>query len=320
MRASVVIAAHNEGDRLYKTVESILSTAPVADFEVVVVDDASADHSAQELTRRFPETRILRNSERQGASPSKDFGARNSRGELLVFLDAHTKPEVGALEQLAADVERLEGYALVTPAVPALDTEKWENKMQQIGHGYRMTLEKLECGWIGLEEMVRRDEFYESPALIGCAVAMKRSTYEDLKGFDIHMFEWGVEDIDFGLKAWLMGGAILHDPQALVGHRFRATFDNFSVSTENVLANQLRMARKNFTEAVWEEWVALCRARLPEALWTRTWDLFSRRRDSAEQEREYLMARRQRDERWYAERFQLPWPPAPRPAPPWNCE
>jgi hypothetical protein len=142
-----------------------------------------------------------------------------------------------------------------------------------------------------------------------------RELYDDLRGFDPHMLSWGVEDLDFGLKCWLMGHPILHDPQALIAHRFRQKFDNFDVPVEMLVHNQLRMARKNFTEGVWRDWVERCRHRNagglgehPEGLWAAVWELFQSRRPSVESERSHLLSRRVRDEFWYAERFGLAWP------------
>ena len=84
---------------------------------------------------------------------------------------------------------------------------------------------------------------------------------------------------------------------------------------ERLLVNQLRMASKNFTEAVWSDWIERCRRRYPgkltghpEGLWARAWDLFGELRPSVEHERAYLLARRVHDEFWFAERFDLPWP------------
>lgn len=319
-RVSLVIAAHNEGERLWKTIGSCVehSTGRGAE-EIVVADDASDDGSIEEALRRFPQIRVVRQPERQGASPTKALGAQHATGEVLVFLDGHCLPERGAVARLVDDVERLHGRAVITPAVPALDVQRWRNKLSQVGHGYVLNLEDFGCGWRPLNTLRRVREqgrdFYESPALIGCAVAVSRDLYEDLRGFDAHMHIWGVEDLDFGLKCWLMGFPILHDPIAQIGHRFREAFDNYQVPTEHVVANQLRMARKQFTPAVWSEWVDRCRQRCagrlsdhPEGLWARAWTLFEEHRASAEAERAYLHARRQRDEFWFAERFGLNWP------------
>ncbi len=315
MRASIVIASLNEGDKLWRTVGSCLKTAAGLGCEVVVADDGSTDGSLGELRRRFPQARIVTHAERLGVSPTKDLAGRSAGGEVLVFLDGHCKPEPGALARLVAGVEATGGRAILTPAVPALDAERWENKMHQVGQGYRIDLEQFDCGWIGLERMRESGEvpgrlLYESPALIGCCLAIGRAAYERLWGFDPDMRMWGVEDLDFGLKAWLMGHPILHDSEAVVGHRFRAGFDNYAVPMEHIVANQLRMARKNFTDAVWEEWLARFRGRQPDWLWEIAWRAFEERRASVERERSYLLAHRVYDEFWYAERFGLPWPVA----------
>ena len=319
MRASIVIAAHNEGESLWKTVASIMESSVGLDYEIVVADDASDDGSMEEVLRRYPRVRVVRHQQRRGASPTKDLGARDARGEVLVFLDGHTNPQPGAILQLVDDVERVEGRAIVTPTVEALDVQRWRNSPSQVGHGYRLDLETFDCGWLPLGELrqVRQQgrTFYESPALMGCALVVGRALYEELRGFDPHMRFWGVEDLDFGLKCWLMGYSILHDPEAVVGHRFRQSFDNYDVPIEQLVANQLRMARKSFTHSVWSDWLDSCRRRHPgrlaehpEGLWVHVWNRFEADRASVEEERAYLQARRVRDEFSYAEQFGLRWP------------
>ncbi|WP_237722460.1 RHS repeat-associated core domain-containing protein [Singulisphaera acidiphila] len=100
----------------------------------------------------------------------------------------------------------------------------------------------------------------------------------------------------------------------MVGHRFRRSFD-YEVPRGQLAANEIRFARKNFTHGVWEAWVELGRRRHaealpdhPEGLWAHAWQVFESRRASVEEERAYLMARRHRDEFWYAKRFGLAWP------------
>lgn len=105
MRSSLILAAHNEGDLLWRTLESVVQTSLGLQFEIVVADDASWDGCVAEAQRRFPEIRLVRHDERRGASPTKDLGARHARGDVLIFLDSHVKPESGALERLVEDVE-----------------------------------------------------------------------------------------------------------------------------------------------------------------------------------------------------------------------
>jgi glycosyltransferase involved in cell wall biosynthesis len=319
MQATIIVAAYNEGEKLSKTLASVIEAAGSLDYQLVIADDASTDGSIELAQKRFSRAQVVHNSDRKGASPTKALGASHARTDVLVFLDGHVKPEPGALERLVEDIGRLGDDAIVTPQLVALDANRWRNNLKQAGYGYGVELGKFDTWWITLGRMSaiwrKGRQFYESPALIGCAFAVHRDLYERLYGFDRDMMSWGVEDIDLGLKCWLMGYSILHDPNAVVGHRFQQEFENYSVPWEDLISNQLRMARKNLTQSVWSQWVGEARQRLtgslpghPEGVWALAWQMFQENRASVEQERSYLHARRTRDEFWYAERFGLSWP------------
>ncbi|MDX1968871.1 MAG: glycosyltransferase, partial [Planctomycetaceae bacterium] len=201
MRASILIAAHNEGDALWRTVRACIEGTSGLEMEFIIADDASEDGSIAETLRRFSQVRTVRHASRRGASPTKHAAALEACGDTLVFLDGHTNPEPGTLRRLVEDVELVQGNAVITPAVPALDSQRWLNSRSQIGHGYSLQLDQLACDWIPLKGLRTRDvarrRFYESPALIGCALAVSRGLYQELWGFDADMRMWGVEDLDF---------------------------------------------------------------------------------------------------------------------------
>ncbi len=307
VKTSIIIAAHNEGDRLLRTVDSVREVALIFGMEIIVADDASSDGSIAELQRRFAEVRVVGNRERLGPSPTKDLGARSANGEILIFLDGHTKPEDGALFRLVERVKEARGEAIFTPRVLQLDADTWTNRPTGVGLGHRMALPSFDCGWIGSKELRRRGAYYESPSLCGCAFAISRELYEELCGFDPGMREWGLEDLDLGLKSWLADRPVLVDPLAAVGHQFREKF-NYQVSVEHVLANKMRTARKNFTERIFGEWCKVLREQYREETWARADAIYRSREESVEKEREHLLGKRVHDEFWYAERFHLDWP------------
>jgi GT2 family glycosyltransferase len=243
-----------------------------------------------------------------GPSPTKDLAARESSGDVLIFLDAHCNPEPGSLERLVNDVEKLHGEAVITPSVAPLNVSRWQNRRNELGHGYGVELERFEWQWIPIERMRPHGDFFESPSLIGCCVAVSRRLYEKLWGFDPDMYSWGVEDVDFGVKSWLMGHAVLHDPKAIVGHRFQAAFTTYSVSEHFIAANRLRMAYKVCPSGLWPAWLDRFRARHEREVWAKAWRLFTLYRGSAELERAYLQQNQQVDLYAYAARFGLPWP------------
>ena len=307
MRASIVIASRNEGDCLRKTVRACIDSTADFHYEIVVADDASDDGSVDELQRQFPGVRVVRHEQRQGVAPTKDLGARHARGDVLVFLDGHCNPEPGAISRLVADVEQLQGSAAVAPRVPLLDCTSWQNSQTTCGNGYVLELETFEQRWALLPDLRRHGHFIESPNLVGCCFAVSRELYENLGGFDCHMRGWGSEQVDFGLTIWLTGYCVFNDLEAVIGHRFQPD-DRCDLPRPQIVANELRMARKHFTESTWTDWFDRYQRRHTGELWQQAWKIFVDERENVEQQRDKLMARRVRDEFWYAHKFDMDWP------------
>jgi len=86
-RISTVVPARNYARFLGATLDGILRQ-PVADLEVIVVDDCSTDDTAAIVARYGSRVRYARHAVRKGAGAAANLGARLSTGEFLAFLDA----------------------------------------------------------------------------------------------------------------------------------------------------------------------------------------------------------------------------------------
>lgn len=135
-RLSIILASHNEGDLLLKTVQSCTDTCRGLDFEVLVVDDASTDDSIERLEHSPLDARVHQLESRQGLSPSKDFGASITSGDVLFFLDAHCKPEPGAIGALLSVVDASDGEAIAIPKIVRLNAQNWVNDDSCPGFGF----------------------------------------------------------------------------------------------------------------------------------------------------------------------------------------
>jgi len=108
---SLIIPAHDEERLIGETLRRLRAAAEGAtgdgvEFEVVVADDASSD--ATGAIARAAGARVARHERRQIAA-TRNLGARASRGELLIFVDADTWPNAEALRQA---VEAMRGGAV----------------------------------------------------------------------------------------------------------------------------------------------------------------------------------------------------------------
>lgn len=89
--------------------------------EVIVVDNASADGSVAAVRERFPEVRLLVNSENLLFAAACNQGARAARGAWLCLLNSDTEVAPGALQQLVAFLADHPAYAMAGPQLRSPD-------------------------------------------------------------------------------------------------------------------------------------------------------------------------------------------------------
>jgi glycosyltransferase involved in cell wall biosynthesis len=101
---SVIIPTHNRSQLVALCLRSVLWQRQV-DFEVIVVDDGSADDT-QPMLASFgdPRVRVLRHERAQGVSAARNHGIAEAHGEWVAFLD---DDDLWAPDKLALQVEAL---------------------------------------------------------------------------------------------------------------------------------------------------------------------------------------------------------------------
>lgn len=99
---SVVITCYNYAKFIGQAVDSVLAQT-YSDFEVIIVNDGSTDHTDDVLKPYLSERKIKYiKQENRGQANAKNNGIRNSTGRLIAFLDADDWWDKMKLEKLAA--------------------------------------------------------------------------------------------------------------------------------------------------------------------------------------------------------------------------
>jgi GT2 family glycosyltransferase len=97
---SVVIVSYNTRELTLKCLGSLHHESFDLDLEVIVVDNASADGSADAIARLHPEAVLIRNRENLGFARAVNLGLARTRGRTLMLLNPDAVVEPGTLRKL----------------------------------------------------------------------------------------------------------------------------------------------------------------------------------------------------------------------------
>ncbi|MDF2648673.1 MAG: hypothetical protein K0Q73_4478 [Paenibacillus sp.] len=163
--------------------------------------------------------------------------------------------------------------------------------------GYGQTLNKhMEVKWRRWRETV-----FPAPILPGACLALERSTFFDVDGFERGFNVWGFEDIELSIKLWLHGYTCSVQPEVTVLHVFRLLHP-YTVTSKHIYYNLMRMAYSHFNNERIEKCKKLANKSgelkeiLPQLLES----------DVMEQRKRYV-SKRKYDDNWFFKKFRIPF-------------
>ena len=193
---SVIIPTYNRAPLVKEAVASVLAQT-WRDFEVLVVDDASRDGTAEALAAFGSRIRLLRSPSRLGVAAARNLGISAARGQWLAFLDSD---DLWRPEKLARQMAYLAGL----PELVLCQTEEtWERQGLKVN---QPRSHRKIGGWIFFQSLER---CLVSPS----AVILHRTVFQEHGGFDEGLP--AAEDYDLWLRlSWRYQIGLL--PEALV--------------------------------------------------------------------------------------------------------
>jgi GT2 family glycosyltransferase len=213
MRASVIIVNWNGREVLPECLETVFAQR-IEGFEVIVVDNASTDGSAEAAEKSFPRANVIRNPENYGFARANNIGARAAQGDFLVFLNYDTAVEPDWLEKLLAPM-------LADETIGAASS-----KVLFYGRRELINSAGTFLSFIGvsgsLGDAVPRTSFAEDFELFapcGASFAIRRALYSRIGGFDESYFLYD-EDVDIGWKVWNSGFRVLFAAGSIAYHKY----------------------------------------------------------------------------------------------------
>lgn len=96
--ATIIIPTFNGASRIQNCLDALLKQAAVHNSEILVIDDGSTDNIA-EVVGHYPEVRLI-TQKNAGPAAARNHGAREARGEIILFTDDDCVPMPDWLEAM----------------------------------------------------------------------------------------------------------------------------------------------------------------------------------------------------------------------------
>ncbi len=84
---SVIIPTYNRAEKVIRAISSVLSQT-FRDFEIIVVDDGSDDHTGKNLSKFENKIILVNHIKNRGVSAARNTGIAKAKGEFIAFLDS----------------------------------------------------------------------------------------------------------------------------------------------------------------------------------------------------------------------------------------
>jgi dolichol-phosphate mannosyltransferase len=102
---SVVVPLFNEEENVPLLQAELTSALSGLDYEIVFVDDGSADRTAQRIAPD-PRVRVVRFERNAGQSAAMYAGLHSARGDIAVLIDGDLQNDPADITKLLAEIER----------------------------------------------------------------------------------------------------------------------------------------------------------------------------------------------------------------------
>jgi len=207
-------------------IASIESTQDTLSAQIIVVDNGSDDGSAEAIRREFPWVELIASQTNLGFARANNLGLNLATGRYVFFLNPDTVLEEGALNRMIGFMERHDEFDVVGPKLVSPDGRgQWVCARRlpsarlllfQALYLHRLPLvgERL---WNRMCAYYDLNESQEVEAISGAAILARRTTIEDLGGFD-EMFLHTGEDVDLCRRLRDRGSKIFYLAEATVVH------------------------------------------------------------------------------------------------------
>lgn len=200
---------------------------PAEQLEVIVVENASGDGSAQMIREAAPWVKLVESAENLGFAGGCNLGVANSTGEVVAFLNSDAKPDpqwVRAAMETFAESPQIGAVASKVLDWDGVFVDYIDSAMTWFGMGYKP--------FVGAKVPFHASEPTDVLFGTGSAMFVRRTVFDQLGGFDERFFMF-FEDVDLGWRLNLLGYRYRYQPLSIAFHKHHGSVSKFGSFKED---------------------------------------------------------------------------------------
>lgn len=220
---SVIILNYNTKDLLRDCLKSVISDKRI---EIIVVDNASTDGSAEMVKKEFPQVKLIVSKKNLGFAAGNNLGIPQAKGRYVLFLNPDTIVMPNTFKEM---IKFMDKHPKVSAATCRIELPS--GKLDQACHRGFPTPWNAFCHFFGLEKIFPKsrlfagyslsylplDKIHEIDSGVGAFLMVRRKAGEEINWWDEDYYWYG-EDLDFCYRLKQKGWQIMFVPTVKIIH------------------------------------------------------------------------------------------------------
>jgi len=230
---SIIVVNYNGKNQLEKCLESLVKIN-YDPFEIILVDNNSTDTSIEYVKNHYPSIIIIKLDKNYGFAEPNNIGAKNAKGDYLLFLNNDTLVDPNFLSELVKIAKKDSSISIFQSLLlkPNGEVDSSGDFIDILGRAY--------------SSKDNTNNVRKILSARGASMMIKKDAFWELGGFDKNYFA-SFEDVDLGWRAWICGHKVVLVPSSIVFHEGGKTIENISNEIMyHAVKNNLSLRLVNF--------------------------------------------------------------------------
>ena len=224
---------------------ALIETFPFNDkMEVIVVDNASENNEAEQISNRFPDVKVIKSDKNLGFAGGNNLGIKASKGKFLFLVNNDTYFEDFNIQAL---IDRLNSDPNIGIVCPKIKFAWSPQPIQFAGYTQlsNITIRNQAIGF-GEEDHGQYDVAHSTPYAHGAAMLIKRKAIDKV-GLMPECYFLYYEELDWSMMFTRVGYQIWYEPKCTIFHKeSQATGQHSPLRTYYITRNRLLLIKRNY--------------------------------------------------------------------------